>query len=282
MRRSHLLIDEAGSAYQSAGWALREKLGVVASGEALASYAVRNLGYVQLDFRGANCAIKLVPGRTNYGSVVSACSIIEEYRPHRISLSWFDGEWHYEIVSKPAVALERIVGKMWSNRAASGCRFRSQLRIPSDLPGSNPLKSVFELWQANGGRIDMAANRDVLQHQLQGKYAYVMRAPGSAKLTYSSVGQGIEAYRDQSWHRKQQTVADQPDYYYGRFLVESYREAMMAREPTLLDVDGFVEDPQSAKPVTAKYTRLALPLVTDDGYDALFCASVTNRSVSLW
>ena len=203
-------------------------------------------------------------------------------QPQRISLSWYDGEWHHEIATQPQVVFDKILSEMWTNRAAAGSPFRSQLRSPLDLTASNPLNSVFGLWQANGGQFDIAANLDLLETQLRGKYAYVMRPRGSAKLSYARVGDGIEAYRDQSWHNDQQNVADQPDYYYGRFLIETYREAMMAREPTLLDVDGLVSDPKSAMPVTAKYTRLALPLASEDGYDALFCASVPNGDIDLW
>ncbi|MEM7748980.1 MAG: hypothetical protein AAF346_12045 [Pseudomonadota bacterium] len=282
MRRSTLLIDETGTAYDLNGWAIREKLGVNASGKTLADYVVRNCGFIELSLNGANCSLRLAPGRTNYLSFAAAGTLIEESQPERISLNWYDGEWHHEIVADPQAAFEKVFASMWANRAAFDSRFRSVLRNTSELPGSNPLKSVFSLWQANGGNIDIVANKDLLDKQLRGKYAYVMRPRGSAKLSYASVGSGIEAYQDQTWYTKQHTVADQPDYYYGRFLVESYREAMIAREPTLLDVDGVVADPLSAKPVTAKYTRLALPLITDDGYDALFCASVPDRNIDLW
>ena len=277
-----LLIDESGKVYDSNGWAIRSKLGVAASGSALVDYAVRNCGYIELKFGGSKCSLKLAPGRANYVSFSAASTLIDKHKPERMSLAWYDGEWHYEIVTNPQAAFERIVGEMWANRATAGGRFRSHLWSPLDLPGSNPLKTVFGLWQASGGSIDFATVPDLLNSQLRGKYAFIVRPPGSAKLSYTSVRTGIEAYRDQSWHTKQQTVADQPDYYYGRFLLETYREAMLAREPTLLDVDGHIEDPQADKPFNAKYTRLALPLVTSEGYDALFCASVPNRSIDLW
>jgi len=282
MRRATLLIDEHGTAYDPSGWAIREKLGVNASGAALVDYGIRNCGFIELKFNAAGCALKLAPGRINYTSFAAATWRIDEFQPQRISLSWYDGEWHHEIATHAQSVYDKVFAKMWANRATAGSPIRSQLRSPSDLTATDPLKSVISLWQANGGQIDIAANIDMLHQQLHGKYAYILRPRGSAKLSYAGVGQGIEAYRDQSWHAKQQTVADQPDYYYGRFLIESYREAMIAREPTLLDVDGLVSDPKSAKPVTAKYTRLALPLVTDDGYDALFCASVPNRHIDLW
>lgn len=276
------LIDESGNVFDSNGWAIRSKLGVAASGPALVDYAVRNCGYIELRFTGPNCSLKLAPGRANYVSFAAASTLIDRQKPQRLSLAWYDGEWHYEIVTNPQAAFERIVGKMWTNRATGDSRFRSLLRSPLDLPGSNPLRSVFGLWQDSGGSIDLAAVPDLLNRQLRGKYAFVVRPPGSAKLSYTRVGTGIEAYRDQSWHTRQQAVAEQPDYYYGRFLLETYQEAMMAREPTLLDVDGHIEDPLADKPFNAKYTRLALPLVTSDGYDALFCASVPNRDIDLW
>lgn len=282
MTSATLIIDEHGTAYDPGGWAIRDKLGINASGAALVDYGIRNCGFIELKFNATSCALRLSPGRVNYTSFEAATTRINELQPQRISLSWFDGEWHHEIASQPQAVYEKILAKMWMQRASSGSPFRSQLRSPSELSASNPLKSVFGLWQANGGQIDIGAHADLLNQRLRGKYAYVMRPRGSAKLSYASVGNGIEAYQDQSWHSQQLTVADQPDYYYGRFLTETYREAMMAREPTLLDVDGLVSDPKSVKPVTAKYTRLALPLVTDDGFDALFCASVPNRNIDLW
>ena len=277
-----ILIDKRGRLWHAGDNRLRRSFGAQCSDDVLAQFLVRNLGFICYRASDDSCAIRLSLSRLQFKSYAALCSLIDERKPRRISVSWFDGRWHSEICREGRGALDKILRLSTNVRSSSDIKYLNMARSPQSLCEGNPLHQLLGVWREKSGHLDIDRHSAVLMDRLCGKFVLVHRDASTSKLVFSRIGAGLEMYH-KGWARNLigAPIDHQPDVRYAQSVANCWREAMLLNEPVLKDVDAIVNDPVIGRTYRANYTRLTLPIEATSGSTHLLSASVTDRTINL-
>lgn len=278
---STLLIDNNGRAWDAGSWTLRRRFYANRSAIGFADFLVRNLGYISLSFYDDSCALRASPARTALPALATAGRLMADAAPTRVTLSWFDGQWNYELLRGREPAMTRLLTLHGTLAKSDGKRYLDCQRNLTDLPTHHPLGMVLDLWRDSCGSIHLTQHKDALDSCLQAKFAMVRCERDTARLIFSHVGRGIVMY-DQAWHEIAEglRVEDQPDHTYAKWVAGRYREAILSNEPLLSDVDALVWTPlDGLQRIT--YSRLTLPVMTKHGRPSLLSATHLDAAIDL-
>lgn len=282
------LIDRDGEVWDAQSGRLRSlyhvPLGLSPNGTRnFVDFLVRNAGFVAVGQTGNNYAVSAAPGSVSLTCYLATGQQIGD-DASRVSLSWYDGQWHHEIHGGRDRAMKRLLALM-GEHAGSG-NLNRHLSVVREVVNANLTDhhvELLSLWRDRSGMIDLRRDGETLHNVTLGKFLFTARDTETSRLVFSGIGQGYELYNDESWQQKSygRRVEDQPDVRYGTWVANCYREAMLANEPTLMSVDAVVSDPKQGERRRMQYTRLTLPCIDRQGRTHLLSASVVDYGIDL-
>lgn len=278
-----MLIDKHGQIISQGSGELRRLYGAPISSSALPDFLVRNAGFIEIGLSHESVVIRAAPSRVDLTSYSSLVRLISQGNYRRASLSWFDGQWNHEFFRDGTIAVQRLMALMLRGDLADRKQFRAQGRAIESLHKQDPLGDIIALWCDTPGELDLASAREVLNNKVDAKYSVVARDPTSGTLKFQEFGPGLLIYsgRGNMSVCLGKAVQDQPDYQYGRWIAEGYRDAVLANEPIVTDMDVIVGDPLTGEERRLQYRRLTLPVQTADGSTALLSAVRVDPSIDL-
>lgn len=280
---ANIIIDPAGEVWDANSGRLRMRYQVPISSAALPDYLIRNNGFIGIVQRERWCALRGAPGRISYAAFGRALEVIEECRPERISLSWFDGAWNDEIETSAQRAGKRLLALMLQLRSQSQQSYLSQPRDLASLTATHHHARILAMWRDAGGRIDPQADLEKIRAATRDKFLIVRHDRRIKALCFTAIGGYLDVYRDTKWGQvfNGNRVEAQPDARYGAWIANGYREALVAGQPQLSDIDAVVTDARSGDTLHHRYARLTLPIEGHGGERHLLSAPLTDASIDL-
>jgi hypothetical protein len=210
--------------------------------------------------------------------------LLEDKPLSRAALMWFDGGWHDDTFfgSDVGKAKKQLLSLMLSQPRRANSHYVSYPRSIHTMPAKHPHGRLFAYWQSKSGRIDKDKDAEAIYELTSGKFL-VVRDHRNGQLSFSAIGKGLIVYRDISWVTQFQggPVEEQPDYNYGTWVANGYRDAFANRRPQLADFDAVVRDARNGNSQHHRYSRLLLPITPASGELQLLSAPRADTSIDL-
>jgi hypothetical protein len=276
------LFDDRGEAWDASSHRLASALSASISGAELANYAIRNLGYVSVSESNGSVRIRLRPAAVSPVAFSALCYYLMDRKPERIVLSRLERDWSHEIIGGGDIGvLRRLVHLVPVNHADRVGDFVSQAKRIDGIAPSNPLAALLKLWNEEGQPLEYERIARLLEHGMSGRYVVVQTGETSSDVFLRMVGPGFLSY-DDGWRARANglRVEDQPDYYYGRWVAQAYRDTTNKGAPQLEDVDAIVTTPRIGRS-RVRYTRLIVPIKSPSGSACLLGASLIDPDINL-
>ncbi len=274
------LIDSQGRVWDPFDDSLLVALGDPEPDYDLVSYAVRNLGFVEVVVGerpdapmttvrvrelavtpAALLAASEMIARVAVGPV-TIVSGTEQWTERHFSSSaaaveWLQSQTHADVLtttfSDIAVVSEDL-GKL-SNR-----------RLNAIEQNEDRLALLFKKWRIASGKFSYDTTQFMVNFGLLDR-ATLAHSSDSGALVWQHVGQSLNLYErdDKAWHLTLvgRPVDQQNDRNYGAFIQKSFHQAITRNEPRLDHVDAVIRNRSGSH--RSRYDRLVLPWQADDG-----------------
>ena len=274
------LIDPTGETWDAQSGRLRMRYGANLTSTELQDFLIRNTGFVLMSRSTSSASIKAAPGLVSYACFSTVSELITRWSPPRVGLTWFASSWRYEMLPGWVPARERLMSLMLEAEEAQHQTFRIEPRNPAQLPADGALSNTLSLWRERDGVVDLREDRNALEEAAGGKFTIVRRDAERKAIEFVCFGAGIDLYLNRNWKSSLTgcRVDEQPDLAFGRWLAESYVEGMVAGSPTLWDIDATANDIAARRGVRKVYTRLVMPIETNQPGEHLLCASTIYKT----
>lgn len=277
-----ILFDDQGRVWDSRSASLRAALETRLSGQDLADFCVRNLGFVAAKQGDFGDQVWLRPSHVAAVALAAVLSWLADRKSARISVACSgDRRWLHEIHPSKDIAIQAIVDLVNSAQEQRQDTVRSRNQAPDGLPASSPLRPSLDRWLASVGRLGREQPGSVTCHAVDSRYVLLHAPDSSPRIIIKEVGAGMPAGAKHWLSRAVgMRFEDQPDTAYGRLCAEAYRRAKDREQPILEDVDAFVEWPGFGRQ-RRRYQRLILPFRAKGGDVYLLGMSFEDRSIDL-
>ncbi|HJZ43275.1 MAG TPA: hypothetical protein VJ233_06115 [Hyphomicrobiaceae bacterium] len=275
------LFDDRGEKWDATSRSLASALCASISGAELANYAIRNLGYVSVSESNGSVRVRLRPAAVSPIAFSALCYYLMDRKPERIVLSRLERDWSHEFIGADVNVLRRLLHLVPVNHADRVGDFVSQTKRIEGIAPSNPLAALFKLWQEAGEALEYERIARLLEQGMSGRYVVVQTGETSSDVFLRAVGPGFLSY-DDDWRARSTglRVEDQPDYFYGRWVAQAYRDTTSDGAPRLEDVDAIVSTPRIGRS-RVRYTRLIVPIRSPSGSECLLGASLIDSDIDL-
>ena len=273
---SPILIDERGKHWEARSLALRSRLRASIDDLQLAQFAILNLGFIEVTAARDSVRVRLRPAVVAPAALGALYLWLHKHKPQRIVVSWHEGRWRDEIVGWGGDGWRRLTALLETARfPVPGY---SRARIPlARLGAANPLRHLFEDSSRLAGSV---INPQRLPTALRSRYVLLVE-DGNGELRVRDFGETMMS-RSKWWRRKARDnrIDDMPDWSYGRWVGEAYREARRTGQPLLEDVRAVVEWPEVGT-FSHSYWRLIVPLIQPGHPTRLLGVTVDNGDVAV-
>src|SRR5579872_210324 len=263
-----ILIDRRGRTWPDDSWELAKRIGLAHGFGDVASFAVRERGFIHLKPRPEAVQVAIHAGAFQRNMLAKVLYAIGERRPRRIALATFsEGAWYHNIFDNvwefaeytedlsvggpieftgPVQALER-------NLTALASAFCS------------PMRPMIDLWHERRGELPPDFDQILHRHRLTQRAIQVLQRPGQSRYTYEWVGAGIGIKPScASFGLVGRDVDDLPDRPYGAWVAETYMQTAHSQRPRLESVRAVVHHSEGGI-IHSRYNRLLLPWRRADG-----------------
>jgi hypothetical protein len=227
----------------------------------LASFAVRERGFIHVRRRTAGVEIALRVGKFTQRGLLAAILALEQI-PARIVLSIFDGtHWSHEFFASmvsftqlaEAIAADKPLGprEPWiatrlSLDALSQTRFES-------------LRPLVSVWETCRGRLPEDFDRYVAELGHQPRTILLRRKVRSKQLVFEHVPIGSQMMKPDQWlNYIGHSLAEMPDPEYSAWAHRTYSEVVASERPQLDSVRAQTRSLDGAK-LHMRYDRLLIP-----------------------
>jgi hypothetical protein len=271
-----ILIDERGKHWEVRSLALRSRLHASIDDRELAQFSIVNLGFIGIAAGRDSVRIRLRPAIVAPAALGALYVWLHRRKPQRVVVSWYDGRWRDEIVAWSGDGWRRLTALL--ETTALPVPGYTRTRVPIDRLGpANPLRHLFEDKMRLAGSV---ANPQRLPAALRGRYV-LLSEDGSGELRVCDFGETMMS-RSQWWRRKARgyRIDDMPDWSYGRWVGDAYREARRIGEPLLEDVRAVIEWPEVGT-FSHSYWRLIVPLIQSGRPTRLLGVTVDNGNAGV-
>jgi hypothetical protein len=277
-----VLIDDQGKLWDSCSGKLQAALETRLSGQDLAEYCIKNLGFVAVKQGDSSLQVWLRPTHVAPIALAAVLFWLAEQKTARTGVSCYgDHGWSHAIHGSIQAAIQAIVAAVNSAHAQRQDAVRSLRQEPDRLPNSSPLRASLEHWVASLGQLPRGELERVTGQVVDSRYI-VLHAPSwSPRIVIREVGQGMPECAKQWLSRAiGMRLEDQPDTAYGGVCADAYRQAKDRGQPILDDVDAFVEWPGFGRQ-RRRYRRLILPFQGAGGDVYLLGTSLEDPRIDL-
>ena len=278
---STLLITDAGELRDSDCPRLRRELFNPRPDFGFIDFCVRNLGFIAFRRLDGNCQVRLRPAKVSKVALALLFQLLGDERPERVVLSQLEGEAADQLIRDWRQAVRSIGATIGAAQDGIGEAFLRATRDLDQLTARDPLAAMFGRWRACGGEVEVAEIPAVIGHRLLKRHIVVEPPKGRGGLALRSVGGGFLTFDHALHARGPATVVEHhPDYYYGKWVTQLYRQVLDERQPVLDDVDAFIARPRQGRE-RVRYRRLVVPIRGRDGSLRLLGASVLDPRIDL-
>jgi hypothetical protein len=278
-----LLFDDTGETWDAKSSRLAETLQASLSGDELAKYVVRNLGFISATESSGSVRLRLRP------SVVAPTALSallywlhDQQGVERVLISFLDGEWTHELVRSGNEAMRRLLARVTVKDEDRHGDFLKEARPLESLPPVHPLRALLDAWSDCGGKYDRERLDPVLEKALGRRFVLVEGAAASSSLFFKDIGPGLSTLAD-FWlsHKAKLRVEDQPDYAYGKWVSSIYREVLDSGQPRFEEIDAIINWPENPYRKSYRYRRLVVPFSGERTSSLALSATVLDLDVNL-
>jgi hypothetical protein len=275
------LIDDRGVCWDNQSPRLAERLQASLTGEPLALYCVKNLGFVAINDRVNSTHIKLRPAVVKPIALAACLYWVgdRQRRLGRIALSLHEHDWQHCIFDsfQSAVrALAQCVKSGQEDRSRSNSR---QALRPQDLPSDSHVADLLRYWSGVGGRHDEQQLQTVLHSVLRDRYFLLEAHDPTGHLVVHDIGRNYR-FLDTAWRARARgsRFEDLPDFCYGTWVADAYRQALDTGQPQIDRIEAVL-DLAGAGLSRVRYTRVIVPFVTHDDRRMVLSTSAVHDIV---
>lgn len=270
-----LIVDRDGSVWSAYDEKLVERWGYPEPDFDLPSFAVRNLGAIDVAVEPDGIALTFRWVTVKQEALMGVSQLLSQLpsRPVRIC---FDGNgWTEESFADPEAASAWLqsnrtlwLGQTERNVVTTPRRLRALAERPlSKIEGPDDrLSLLFKKWRLMRGEFTDDTVMFFVQHGMIDR-AIVAHQREQGDMAYQHVGADIKLYDrehpDWTYTAAGRPVIEQPDREYGRWAAAIYSDVIERREPAFDHVDAIVRDGQAIS--RFRYDRLLLPWQLSSG-----------------
>ena len=275
-----LLFDDSGEIWDANSRSLAEALQASLSSDELAKYVVRNLGFISAAESVGSVRLRLRPAIVSPTALSALFYWLHDQTIERVLISFLDGEWTHELVRTCEEAVRALLARVKFSAADREGDFLHLSKPLHDLPDTSPLHAVLAAWSESGGKFNRERLFPILDKALNGRFVLFENVGNSPHVHVKDVGAGL-GKSAAFWlsRTKGLRVEDQPDYAYGKWVAEAYRQVLSKREPSLEDVDAVITWPQQPR-ISYRYRRLLVPF-EERNSTLILSATVIDPNVNL-
>jgi hypothetical protein len=270
---SRFLIDTNGDVAPAFDEQLTEKFGYPMPDFDLPSYAVRNLGAIDLDIEETHTVIRF-RWLTVTSNALEACSrLLLDLSAHNIVIHCEAGEWteqHFATAEAAIAWLGESQSAMHGGRRASP-HFVIQKQNLKSL-ANRPLNRLeepedhfslfFKKWRISQGQFSSDVT-DTFVRFGDIDRAVIASERTDGKIVFEHIGARLAVYSrtDEAWTFRLNgiPISEQFDREYGRHVEGVFRNALDRKEPQYDHIDAVIHDGRG--PMRFRYNRLLLPWV---------------------
>jgi hypothetical protein len=276
-----VIFDDRGELWDTRSPWLASELNASIGGEQLVEYAIRNLGFVTIKEMGGSLRISLRPKVVSPIAFSALLYWLHDRVVDRVLISFLDREWSHEMLPSRQDAVRKLMSRVDFGQASRDGDFLQEALPLESLSSSSPLKGVLDFWSASGGKFDRERLTPLLQRALNGRFVLVEASPDRPSLVIKDVGGGLSKPAEY-WLARSigNRVEDQPDYDYGKWIANFYRQVITTGTPSLGDVDAVINWPQQARR-SFRYRRLVVPFNGEGNSTMLLGASLVDPGINL-
>jgi hypothetical protein len=275
------LVDDQGELWGNASLQLKQSFGSVSADDDLASYLVKNLGFIAVNVYGRSCQIRVRPSIVTPRAVETLIYWLSGHRFDRILTSFFENDWQVELNGAADLVAQRLLQAMTKGQTVRPGDFVSR-RIPLDqLPNFNVFASLLTHWPMLSSNMHQDGIRTLLHQLTGGRYFLAREEEPGGRIVFADVGSGF-ATLDKEWlsSARGMPIEHQSDPAYGKWIAAKYREVLAKPEIVTENVDAIVTTRRFGR-YRIRYNRIMLPTEGPSGEKWLLCSSELDQRIDL-
>jgi len=272
-----LLIDDRGKVWESHSLALRSRLLASIKDWDLCEFAILNLGFIGLAISKGSVRIQLRPVLAKPAALGALYLWLHQCAPERVVVTWYDGRWRDEIIGWHHAGWRRITCLLENPEHATRGFSRGTI-APARLATQHPLRHILE--DASRLASIVANPAKMLPAPLSDRYLLLIE-DDNRELRVCDFGSALMS-RSPQWQRRARgrRIDDLPDWNYGRWVANAYREAGRRGQPLLEEVAAVIDWPELGT-LSHAYWRLIVPGIGSDTRTRLLGVTLDNASVGV-
>jgi hypothetical protein len=273
-----ILIDEKGRRWPDRSFELVRRLGAIPPDLGLATYAVRDCGFIHIRPQETGARVALRPAGFSLETLAGALYELKERRVPRILLALFtNGDWCYEMLGGAWDFADRaeqlLTGGPVMRRQPWMAAERTLTAL--NLPDFATVRPLVKLWQASRGRMPDGLEDALIGAGLLDRM--ILLRPRRSGLVFAHLGSAIECVRPgQNLLLVDHEVHEQPDRDYGAWVARAYDESLRVDRPQLQSIRATVRLSETTA-AQGRYDRLTLPWHASNGNHFLMGISLTRE-----
>lgn len=272
---ARLIVDGDGSIWSAYDDELVRRWGYPDPDFDLPSFAVRNLGAIDVSISDAGILVKFRWLTVKAEALAGAIQLLGQFPPRAVTIRCEAETWSDHHFVDPAEATNWIQANrtLWvgsggarsvvtSPRKLNALSSRSLSKIEA---ADDSLALMFKKWRLAHGRFSEDVVSFLVRYSLLDRAVITRQRPGS-DIVFEHVGSSITLYDrsnpDWTYMIAGKPVVAQPDKEYGRWVATIFKDVSERREPAFDHVDAVVRDGRGAG--RFRYDRLLLPWESGD------------------
>ena len=279
------LFDDLGTMWNGATPRLRNSFGSPATNEEFSTYVVKNMGFVAVHLYGRSCEVRYRPRMLTGPALRALKDWMKGQTFERIVTAQYDTDWVYGLYADVAGALAKIDSAVNKNQNPRPSDRLARPISKDDLPRTTPLHRALHSLIENWPTLSQSVHRDglsrIVHQSLQGRYHLIDAGTGGRDLLFREIGSGFVSYTDEWMSRAiGQSIEEQEDSAYGRWVGSVYREALKSGKPMICDCDVITSTRKLGR-ARLRYKRVLLPARGTANGTWLLNSSIIDPSIDL-
>jgi hypothetical protein len=270
---SRFLVDKNGDVTPAFDEQLTEKFGYPMPDFDLPSYAVRNLGAIDIDLEDTRTIVRFRWLTVTREAIEACARLLLDLSASNISIHCEAAEWTEQQFATAEDAVAWLGDSQHTTLEANQRRATPHFVIqPQNLKAlaSRPLNRLeepedhfslfFKKWRISQGQFSTDVTESFVRFGDIDR-AVIASERTDGRICFEHIGARITVYNraDDAWtfRLSGRPIGDQFDHEYGRQVESVFRRALDMQEPQYDHVDAVIQDGRG--PVRFRYNRLLLP-----------------------
>ncbi len=279
----HQLIDRQRRFWPGDGCAAALSWGWVENPRAFASYAVENLGWIDVKRRGDGLVINCRPRIVDDAVLTELLLIIFRSEWRVISLNVLAEKWQYTVLQRSEdtlTVLSSLIGAARIAKLTGVPRLLNRTIPPGHSPLLPALRSV--LGDSSAGTLEAFTRR--LDKAFFGRWSLSRLDRDSGRMILDHLGQGFTPFNP-SWSMhardpRPKSLENYADPQYAAWVASTRKQAEDSQREIFDQVDALVDFPNYGA-ARLRYCRVTSPVALADGSRFILSAAKTDTSINL-